>query len=199
MSRVLARTWLSLKHRFYPATELPVQVCSHLGAAPGPCWCRCGGGREIGPAGAPAGTPGDGSCPHRGACLARCRRQTRDVVGSTAAGGPSRASPACRWPGGSACTSASRACRARGPGGRESGVPCRWVWELLQNAVDSAERRQNSLSVALELQLQALIYTHDGGASLDEEIACLGNIAPSVKTPGVAAMEENSDGNGPTF
>lgn len=62
----------------------------------------------------------------------------------------------------------------------------RWVWELLQNAVDTAERCQKSLSVAFELQSEVLTYTHDGGPFLDEEIAALllaGSAKPFDNSP----------------
>jgi len=62
----------------------------------------------------------------------------------------------------------------------------RWVWELLQNAIDTAERCGKRLCVKFDLRQDTLIYEHDGGPFLDEEIGALllaGSAKPFDKSP----------------
>jgi hypothetical protein len=98
------------------------------------------------------------------------RRQTHCVVWSTTAGGPPRASVACRWPGGNAWTSACRACRARAPGGRRSDAYGNWVgmdvgmlWEHGNRTAFPRGRQWVHLAACFTRSHPC--FTHDHGCS----------------------------------
>jgi len=49
----------------------------------------------------------------------------------------------------------------------------RWVWELIQNAVDCGTREQKDVNIAITLENGTLTFEHDGGPFLPDELSAL--------------------------
>lgn len=62
----------------------------------------------------------------------------------------------------------------------------RWMWELLQNAVDTAESYDRSLNLSFTLKEKRLVFEHDGGPFKDQDLAALilaGSAKPFDNSP----------------
>ncbi len=49
----------------------------------------------------------------------------------------------------------------------------RWVWELIQNAVDSTAQTKAAVSIKIELSDTALTFRHTGGLFRGDDLAAL--------------------------
>jgi len=49
----------------------------------------------------------------------------------------------------------------------------RWVWELIQNAVDCGTREQRDVGIEIALDKDKLTFEHNGGPFLPEKLSAL--------------------------